>query len=510
MTNVGKGHIERLPSGSYRVRVYAGTDPLTGKEIRLKATAKTAERAQAELARLLEQASVGQQPESAATVGYLLDQYMAVADLDVSTREGYEGYIRRTIKPALGGMELRKLRGPVLDTFYARLRQCGDLACTGKPFTEHRNVPVLTVDPGDSRPAYRQIADTLAEMIRSGQLRVGERLPSVREMSEGGVPTASARHALALLTEEGLVTTRQGSGAFVAADAVASGSARLRPPRPDHDCARERCQPHRCRPMSAGTVRQIHAILSGAFVTAVRWEWITRNPAASAKLPKNRRQPAVALSPSQVAKVIAVAQDVYPELATYLWLVAVTGARRGELCGLWWADLDLQVGSVHVAHNYLVRGGQRIRKDTKTHQDRRLAIDRVTCDVLAAHRQRAVEALAAVGLGLADRAYVFTNDPAGATAWNPDWTSHQVAMIASRAGVSMNVKSLRHYTATQLLGGGIDLRNTAARLGHGDGGATTLKHYADPLSEVDRRAAAYLSDLTAAARLAQPSQQTET
>src|SRR5271169_2869606 len=41
MTNVGKGHIERLPNGSYRVRVYAGTDPLTGKEIRLKATAKT-------------------------------------------------------------------------------------------------------------------------------------------------------------------------------------------------------------------------------------------------------------------------------------------------------------------------------------------------------------------------------------------------------------------------------------------------------------------------------------
>jgi integrase len=200
---------------------------------------------------------------------------------------------------------------------------------------------------------------------------------------------------------------------------------------------------------------------------------------------------------------------VHPELATYLWLVAVTGARRGELCGLWWADLDLQVGSVHVAHNYLVRGGQRIRKDTKTHQDRHLAIDRVTCDVLAAHRQRAVEALAAAGLGLADRAYVFSNDPAGATAWNPDWTSHQVAMIASRAGVSMNVKSLRHYTATQLLSGGIDLRNTAARLGHGDGGATTLKHYADPISEVDRRAATYLSDLTAAARSAQPRQQTE-
>ena len=109
-----------------------------GREIRLKATAKTADHAQAELARLLEQAAVGQRPESAATVGYLLDQYMSVADLDVSTREGYEGYIRRTIKPALGDMELRKLRGPVLDTFYARLRRCGDLACNRRPFTEHR------------------------------------------------------------------------------------------------------------------------------------------------------------------------------------------------------------------------------------------------------------------------------------------------------------------------------------------------------------------------------------
>jgi hypothetical protein len=49
-------------------------------------------------------------------------------------------------------MELRRLRGPVLDTFYVRLRRCGDLACNGRPFTEHRNVPALTVNPRDPRP----------------------------------------------------------------------------------------------------------------------------------------------------------------------------------------------------------------------------------------------------------------------------------------------------------------------------------------------------------------------
>jgi integrase len=56
----------------------------------------------------------------------------------------------------------------------------------------------------------------------------------------------------------------------------------------------------------------------------------------------------------------------------------------------------------------------------------------------------------------------------------------------------------RLCTASQLLAGGIDLRNTAARLGHGGGGATTLRHYADPVSEVDRCAAAYLAQLTTA------------
>jgi|HubBroStandDraft_2_1064218.scaffolds.fasta_scaffold190154_2 hypothetical protein len=40
-SRVAKGHIKQLPSGSFRVSVHAGTDPLTRRAIRLKATAKT-------------------------------------------------------------------------------------------------------------------------------------------------------------------------------------------------------------------------------------------------------------------------------------------------------------------------------------------------------------------------------------------------------------------------------------------------------------------------------------
>src|SRR5882724_12962712 len=81
------GHIERLPSGSWRVKVYAGTDPLTSREIRFRKTCKTERAAQIELGKLLEQAAAGRQPDSNATVAELMDQYAAVADWDLSTRK---------------------------------------------------------------------------------------------------------------------------------------------------------------------------------------------------------------------------------------------------------------------------------------------------------------------------------------------------------------------------------------------------------------------------------------
>jgi integrase len=35
---MGRGHVEQLPSGRFRVVVYAGKDPITGKKVYLKET----------------------------------------------------------------------------------------------------------------------------------------------------------------------------------------------------------------------------------------------------------------------------------------------------------------------------------------------------------------------------------------------------------------------------------------------------------------------------------------
>jgi integrase len=178
-----------------------------------------------------------------------------------------------------------------------------------------------------------------------------------------------------------------------------------------------------------------------------------------------------------VIKVIGQARVAgQRDVALYIWLAAITGARRGELCALQIRDIDPGNGVVHIAFSYVVKGGTKLRKDTKTHQDRHIAIDPVTCALIQETLDEVTAALAEVELTVPASAYLFSNDPAHARPWNPDWVTRCVGDLARAAGVNLDIKTIRHYTASQMLAEGFDLGNTAARLGHSGGGATTLKH----------------------------------
>jgi hypothetical protein len=70
--------------------------------------------------------------------------------------------------------------------------------------------------------------------------------------------------------------------------------------------------------------------------------------------------------------------------------------------------------------------------------------------------------------------YVFSRDGFGELPWIPDTVGHWFRDVAAAAGVDATIESMRHYNATLMLTGGIDLRTAAARLGHGGGGHMTL------------------------------------
>lgn len=75
----------------------------------------------------------------------------------------------------------------------------------------------LSIDTGSREPIYRQIAIQVREAVARGHAAPGEKLPSVRELSQRLVvnPNTIAR-AYTELEREGVLHTRQGMGVFIA------------------------------------------------------------------------------------------------------------------------------------------------------------------------------------------------------------------------------------------------------------------------------------------------------
>jgi integrase len=91
----------------------------------------------------------------------------------------------------------------------------------------------------------------------------------------------------------------------------------------------------------------IHRCLHRALAQAVTWHLVPRNIATDATPPPVPKTEVTALAPEQVALLLDTAERApSPWLGPWTVLAAATGARNGELCGLEWADLDLDAGTV--------------------------------------------------------------------------------------------------------------------------------------------------------------------
>jgi integrase len=91
----------------------------------------------------------------------------------------------------------------------------------------------------------------------------------------------------------------------------------------------------------------VHRCLHRALQQAVTWRLLAHNPATHATPPPVPHTEVAALTPEQVATLLDAAdRTTSPWLGPWTVLAAATGARNGELCGLEWADLDLDTGTI--------------------------------------------------------------------------------------------------------------------------------------------------------------------
>ena len=263
----------------------------------------------------------------------------------------------------------------------------------------------------------------------------------------------------------------------------------------------ERCVPHTCNPLSVSSVRECHAVLSGALNAAMRWGWIAVNPLEAVKRPRQQHPKPDPPTAEEAARIVSAAWEQDVDWGTFIWLAFITGARRGELLGLAWEHLDLAAGLLTIRRNLVRQNGQIVIKETKTHQMRVVSLDPGTVAILTAYKQRVQRCCTELGTTLDDDAFVFSYVPDHCRHCDPDGITHRYTKMTADLGIDTHLHALRHYSATELIAAGVDVRTVAGRLGHGGGGATTLRVYAAWLAATDKTAAGLL-----ASRLPEPPQ----
>ena len=117
------------------------------------------------------------------------------------------------------------------------------------------------------------------------------------------------------------------------------------------------------------------------------------NPATLVKPPAPQSAKRAMPTKEQARQALQAAERKDPELFLFLRLEATTGLRPGEVCRLWWQDVDLEAAEVLVGYNVVhVKGlpGGYIRKRTKSRHgdDRPIALDGRTVALLREHRAR--------------------------------------------------------------------------------------------------------------------------
>lgn len=215
---------------------------------------------------------------------------------------------------------------------------------------------------------------------------------------------------------------------------------------------------------SPRSVLHVHRIISNALGQAVRWQMVPRNVAQVVTPPRPRKAETHALAPANLRRVLEAFQS--SPYYGLLYLAAFSGARRSEILGLRWQDVDFDRGTIRIVQTlHQLIDGTLVFEEPKTQSGRR-TIPLSTSAVLAlrAHRERS-EAEQALGhRNLDSDALVFIM-PDGRPI-KPYTISQAFRRVVRRLGLNVRLHDLRHTHASVLLLAGVHPKAVQERLGH--------------------------------------------
>ena len=243
---------------------------------------------------------------------------------------------------------------------------------------------------------------------------------------------------------------------------------------------------------SHSSTMKIYVVLNGIFESAFMDDSIPMNPMHKVKRPMPRKdekkadESEKAYNVQELRHILECLKEESLKWRAYVSLMADTGARKGEVCGLYWKDIDFDAGTVTIRRNlqYTKAAGV-YETTTKTGKARVVDVGEDVLSLLRDLRnQQATSCLSK---------YVFTTD--GTTApMHPTSPTHFFRQFGKKYGITdFHPHKLRHTSASIAITSGADIVSVSQRLGHSNV-STTLKVYSHATTESVRRAGQIVRD----------------
>lgn len=281
----------------------------------------------------------------------------------------------------------------------------------------------------------------------------------------------------------------------------AIGHIKLRELRPDHlnafysQLAQSGSNRRTGGTLSNCTIRRYHRFISIVLSQAVKEGLIPMNVAARAEPPKVEKHEPNYLQPTTIPLMLDALEREPLKWRMLVHLMLVTGARRGEILGLKWENVDFDNSRIYICRSISYTPDRGVYESTpKTASSKRyVSLPQETMQMLKQYRTWQSGEILRLGEYYRRQGFVFSQD--NGAPMHPDSVTDWLAKFSKRHGLPhINPHAFRHTMASMLYFNGVDSVSISKRLGHAQV-STTANIYAHVMEAADKKNADILADV---------------
>lgn len=236
------------------------------------------------------------------------------------------------------------------------------------------------------------------------------------------------------------------------------------------------------------TIIEHHRLIHTIYSQAVKEGIVISNVANKSTPPRVEKKEAQAFSLDELNEIIECLEYVNPKWKLITHLLISTGARRGEIMGLKWCNIDLNNGILNIKTTLLYARDIGVYEDTtKTRQARYVKVSSYVVELLRDYMEEQQKLFTQSNMIWSPEVYCFLQDNL-VNPMNPDCITKWLGKFYKKYNLAhINPHKFRHTQASILYAEGVDPVAISKRLGHNDV-TTTQTIYTHLMSESQAKA----------------------